>query len=377
MEVTNTHLKILAISFMCTFVYLYLYIRIDKQNIQIQEAINITMTDFDKVKQIASNIYNRMHDKINEPMVAAEDAAIFETVNEVEDERQNNFTIKRLVEVFGENSTKHPEFPIVTVFTSWVTKPEKYTCHNNTLYNWNSMKPYVQPILFTNEERLRKEAKMKGWTVMPVHATGTKQKVPILKIMFEVAMEISSSTFYAYANGDILFTDTLIHTLLSLANSDIMKDDREQPILIVGRRTNVYNVTKKEAETWFDIQNVTKTRGKLFKADAEDYFITTRDYPWYSLPDVVIGRPAYDNWLVWNAGRLKHLRIDATNTLLALHQTTNKGNDEGHKHGDTQYNVNILKRVYKRIQYGAGLTSSTQLFSNYDEKGDIQFLHRY
>ncbi len=32
---------------------------------------------------------------------------------------------------------------------------------------------------------------------------------------------------------------------------------------------------------------------------AEDYFISSRDgFPWHKIPNVVIGRVAYDNWMV-------------------------------------------------------------------------------
>jgi hypothetical protein len=54
--------------------------------------------------------------------------------------------------------------------------------------------------------------------------------------------------------------------------------------------------------------------------------------PWKDCPEVVVGRVAYDNWLVLNANKRRHTTIDATRTLLALHQTTKKGNGEGRSH---------------------------------------------
>ncbi|KAK3599737.1 hypothetical protein CHS0354_037210, partial [Potamilus streckersoni] len=61
----------------------------------------------------------------------------------------------------------------------------------------------------------------------------------------------------------------------------------------------------------------------LFAAYAEDYFITSTSYPWKDIPDIVIGRRAYDNWLVLNARTMMHRVLDATETILAVHQTTN------------------------------------------------------
>jgi hypothetical protein len=62
-------------------------------------------------------------------------------------------------------------------------------------------------------------------------------------------------------------------------------------------------------------------------------------------PEVVVGRLAYDNWLVLNANKRRHTTIDATRTLLALHQTTEKGNDEGRSHPNAHYNGNILRKL--------------------------------
>ena len=40
------------------------------------------------------------------------------------------------------------------------------------------------------------------------------------------------------------------------------------------------------------------------------------------MPEVVIGRVAYDNWLVLNAIKSKQVVVDVSKTVLAVHQTT-------------------------------------------------------
>jgi hypothetical protein len=66
-----------------------------------------------------------------------------------------------------------------------------------------------------------------------------------------------------------------------------------------------------------------------------------------------IGMPTavLDNWLVLNANKRRHTTIDATRTLLALHQTTKKGNGEGRSHPNAHYNGNILRKLYNKINY--------------------------
>ena len=181
-------------------------------------------------------------------------------------------------------------------------------------------------------------------------------------------MDAFNTSFYAYCNGDILFTHTVMETLGSLVDSSVF--DLTKPTMIVGKRTNVDNVTEEEGMSWSNISEIGKARGKLFTGYAEDFFITTRSYAWKDIAEVVIGRRAYDNWLIYNARKQKQVVIDATRTLLAVHQTTLAGNFEGHGHKNRDYNHNLLVKMYKRIKYGAGVVECIEQFTDYD-KGSI------
>ena len=70
---------------------------------------------------------------------------------------------------------------------------------------------------------------------------------------------------------------------------------------------------------------------KAFQPDAEDYFITRRGtFPWESIPALVVGRVAYDNWIVDWAVHHEVDTIDLSQTLHAIHQTGSDGNMAGH-----------------------------------------------
>jgi hypothetical protein len=57
---------------------------------------------------------------------------------------------------------------------------------------------------------------MIGWDVFPIPRIMT-HRLPIFKDMFiDAAVKIPDCTFYAYANGDILFTERLIDTLIAV-----------------------------------------------------------------------------------------------------------------------------------------------------------------
>ncbi|KAL3860535.1 hypothetical protein ACJMK2_010651 [Sinanodonta woodiana] len=373
--------------------------------------------------------------------------------------------------------TKSQTKPLLTLFTSWIDDKDKYLVHNLTTLNWLSLRPFVMPIVFTNEISLATVCERAGWVVLPLRVAST-DGIPVLKYMYIDAMRRVKSNFYAYSNSDILFTDTLVDTLIeilennprsktftqnnsrshhdnsashnftqnnsgshqnnstshqdhstshnstqdnstshiSTQDSSSHQDDStshqdnstshqdnstshqdnsashistqessshqddstshqdnstshyftqnnstsQHHILIVGRRTNVFNITMEEGSSWSEVTAVAKKRGELFITDAEDYFITSPSYPWNDIPEIVIGRRAYDNWLVVNARKQKHQVIDATSTILAVHQTTKHGNFEGMGKKNRDYNHNLLASRYKSLQYGLGITVCTE-----------------
>ena len=282
--------------------------------------------------------------------------------------------------ILNERIIRNESEPLLTLFTTWNDNGEKYVVHNLTVRNWLLLRPFVIPVIFTNNQGIAIECKRNGWSVFPVRVAAA-DGMPVLKYMYEDVMTAYNTTFYAYSNSDILYTDTLIDTLVSYAYSNdgflytdsltdtpvplIKSNVLQKPVMIIGRRTNVENVTGQEGSTWKEITLVARERGKLFQVNAEDYFITTKIYPWKDIAEVVIGIRAYDNWLVYNARRKKHTLVDATSTILAVHQTTSAGNYEGHGHRNGEYNVNLLRKMYKRIKYDAGLIGCADYYSQY------------
>ncbi|XP_045192229.2 uncharacterized protein LOC123548760 isoform X2 [Mercenaria mercenaria] len=272
--------------------------------------------------------------------------------------RVNTTLLEKLKsEILSNNSE-----PLLTLFTSWKDSPEKYLVHNLTFYNWKALRPFVIPVIFTNESSVAEECTRNGWEARHI-SVAAADGIPVLKYMYKDVMDNYNSTFYAYSNGDILFTDTLINTLLYLRNSSL---DLDKPVMMVGQRSNVDNVTESEGSTWGNITKIAKERGKLFTSWAEDYFITPRSFPWNDIAEVVIGRRAYDNWLVYNSRKSKHTVIDSTKTLLAVHQTTKAGSFEGHGHKNRDYNHNLLVKMYKRIKYNAGVIECVEKYTAYE-----------
>ncbi|KAK6174333.1 hypothetical protein SNE40_017634 [Patella caerulea] len=239
---------------------------------------------------------------------------------------------------------------------------DKTTVYTNTFLNWKKFKPHVQPVVFTNESAVIKQAMEHGWECQPLlHVS--PYNVPILKYMYIQVQQKYRSRFYAYVNSDILFDDGLIKTLTAVNSSTSLP--KVTPLLIIGQRTNVLNVTLAESSTFQKLHEISK-RGRLFHTYAEDYFITDRRFPWETIPELAIGRPAYDNFLVLFARAGNMTVIDSTATILAVHQTTRKGNNEGRSRDHSRYNFEEINKVYKTVEYGGGLTSCSNWITRYN-----------
>jgi len=95
--------------------------------------------------------------------------------------------------------------------------------------------------------------------------------------------------------------------------------------LIVGRRTNALLGNGSLPYLPDNVAKTARRRGRLFLTGAEDYFfVAFNDFPWHRVLDVVVGRPAYDNYLVGLAIAQNVTVVDASATLLALHQVANR-----------------------------------------------------
>ncbi|XP_069117984.1 uncharacterized protein [Argopecten irradians] len=261
--------------------------------------------------------------------------------------------------------------PILTLFTSVDPHPKHKEVTIRTLQNWATLIPYLNLVMFTNDSEIAKQCREHGWAVLPVTHVGV-DGLPVLKTMFQQVMNNFSTPYYGFANGDILFTDTLLMSL----SSSLKHFNHDENVMLTGRRINVPHLSTKEIASYKYMENAARERGKLFVISSEDYFITTKHFAWHTVPNFVIGRPAYDNWIVAHA-RCNHLKVvDTTNTILAIHQTTDEGNKNGHAHKSANYNDALLISLHAPRDYVKGFIICLEWYSYENLCGDIEITRR-
>ncbi|KAK3590989.1 hypothetical protein CHS0354_020345 [Potamilus streckersoni] len=268
-------------------------------------------------------------------------------------------------------STWENDIPLLTLFTSWIDRPDKHVVQNRTIENWMTFWPLVHPVIFTNDSTLAKQCLKRGWSVLPLRRTGAGG-VPVVKYMYLDAMKYVNSTFYAFSNSDILFNDGLIKTLLTVKRLGQVYNN----FIAVGRRTNIDYKLAYNASDWRNLSIVSR-KGRLSGPKSSDYFITTKGYPWRDMEEIVIGRPRVDIWII-QSSRLKGIIvINATPTILALHQTTETGNSEGSSKPNSFYNVLLLQKLRNlTISYELGQPGCGEFVTESTIAGDVHLVRQ-
>ena len=323
----------------------------------------MNVTEYNPYINLTSNSIGKMH-KVIESMLAVTQKT---TTESALDDTDIMSSVTRMASIITVETTASVTLamtdapvstvisnkPILTLFTTFRESESKRFIYENTIRNWHLLSPDIIPILFTDNDPNKSTsvahfAMQQGWKVLPVPKTSPKG-IPVLRHMFLKAQEKFDTQFYCYANSDILFDRNLTDTLRFLQSS--ARGGRIDKLLMVGRRSN-WSI--KQGLKLTDLSQVGHyvKNSSLFISNAQDYFLTTRDgYPWTTIPDFVVGRVGYDNWLVVTALVKKIPVVDATETVTALHQTGTDGNSAGF---GAKFEKHINYGLAKGFDYGLG-----------------------
>ena len=218
--------------------------------------------------------------------------------------------------------------PSLVLFTTFRNQPDRMFLQYNTLRNWASLRPFVQPVLFTTSRQgdgsdmLEQVARESGWHLYQAPAVSAAG-LPLLRPMFEmIDRKYSDVMFRGYSNGDVLYDDSLARTLSVLLqhivdlNKTVLFGDRT---VCEGNPGNVNVRDKDFLRKWAAINSSVDSNG------TKAYVILNGPFPWENVPGLVVGRRGFDNFLVNLAKAHGATAIDATLSLLAVHQTSTGG----------------------------------------------------
>jgi hypothetical protein len=183
----------------------------------------------------------------------------------------------------------------------------------NALGSWMRLGHGVQVILYGNEKGIADAAHEVGADHVP-DIQRSEYGTPLVSSAFSMAASMARNSLLCYVNGDMMFTDELIRAAASI---------RKWNFLMVGQRWNV-DITEPwefSDPQWREkLLKLTRDHGTLYSPYGIDYFVFPRDSKLTDLPPFAVGRPHWDNYVLFRCRQLGYPLIDATEVVTAVHQ---------------------------------------------------------
>jgi hypothetical protein len=194
----------------------------------------------------------------------------------------------------------------------------------NALSSWAALGPSVQVVLVGDEPGVAEAAAAVGADHVE-HVARSDRGTPRLDDAFRGVDTVARHPLRCFVNADVVFLDDFLPAVTRLGSW-------REPWLAVGRTLDVRlppAVTSRPG--WRDEVRRAAPRGVRRGAAAVDWFVFQREL-FVGMPPFVVGRAAFDNWMLWHV-RAQHLPVvDLTGDVLSIHQSHGYGHLPGGKH---------------------------------------------
>jgi len=209
---------------------------------------------------------------------------------------------------------------MLTIFT--IPKPFEEghiaTIQHNALASWRRLGDNVQMLVFGDDPGVAEAAREHGAEHVP-RIRCTRWNTPLLSDAFRIAHERAHHETLVYLNCDIVPTASLPAAL-----ADVSLDR----FLMVARRwdLDVVEPLDFEASDWeAALVGRAHAEGSLHGVTGMDLLAFKRRSGYATLPDFAVGRPCWDNWMVFRAHEIGIPVIDATERVTLIHQNHGYG----------------------------------------------------
>ena len=207
----------------------------------------------------------------------------------------------------------------------------------NAFESWRLLGPSIEIMILGDDAGTAEVAAEYGFRHIPF-VRRNEHGTPMLDDLFQQAQKHASHNYLCYINSDIIIAGGFLES----AEAVIRHFDR---FLMVGQRwdLDIRNPFDFSRPDWQSrLRSQCATEGTLHYHSGIDYFFFSPGI-YEQMPPLILGRIAWDNWLVVNARRMGAAVIDATEMVFAVHQNHEykhvKGGRDAAWHGpEAQYN---------------------------------------
>lgn len=255
------------------------------------------------------------------------------------------------------------EKPSIFLFSTMkidLSNEEKQTGQLNAIKSWYRLRCYVQVIVFAKDDETQNFIKAASSnSIIILDKFAERDHLPIVKSMFRraelKAAEITEGSLdvaLIYVNSDMIFDESLIHTISALRK-------QSKSFFGIGCRCN-FDSTKSR----LNLDALPEMPCDLWNPWAMDYFIYTPGlFRYDEFPAFMVGRVRYDNWInmymrTESAKNSSIITVDTTNSLKALHVLHGDVRESHHKNNTNNMELWMArKKEFKKIHINTSKTT--------------------
>jgi len=213
----------------------------------------------------------------------------------------------------------------------------------NAIQSWRRLHPDVEIILVGDDEGTTEVCQELALTHIK-HVKRNRFGTKYLASVYDQAQEVARHRILCHVNCDIvLMSDFWRAVQLILRFKD--------RFLMAGQRwdVDVGAAIDFERPDWeSEVQRLAFNTNQQRPQQWIDYFVFPKGLYLGKVPEFVIGRPGWDNWLLWYASSLRVPVVDASRVVAAVHQNHDYSyhpeGEQGVWHGEeAQANYKLLR----------------------------------
>ena len=216
----------------------------------------------------------------------------------------------------------------------------------NAILSWLQMGPDVEVLLIGDEVGMAEISSQ----LSVAHLKGVKQNqqgTPLVSSIFQMARKTAHADLLLFVNTDMIFFPETLQLALKVAQ-------QAKDFVLLGRRYDLDLAQPLDfSPGWPErLRAKVRIRSRLHPLGGSDYFLFPR-HLFADVPDFAIGRAGLDNWMIYHAVAQGWLTIDATPSLIVVHQNHSYAHlvdEKDHqRHPETFHNAELaggMRKMY-------------------------------
>lgn len=202
---------------------------------------------------------------------------------------------------------------MLTIFS--IPKPfrgEAERLQMNAVQSWRASNPAARIVLCGDDEGVAEQAASLG--VEHLGAVESSQfGTPMISSVFQKMIRRFPSDYYVYMNCDIILLEEVEPIIKLIPFVDFLG--------VVRRiNMNVEETLDFRTDWYLNLKNRLTVSGVLEAERAIDFFLFRPNSIWEQMPAFVVGRPYWDNWMIFSARKNRLPVVDLTPELKIIHQ---------------------------------------------------------